>query len=93
METGADGSYVLASMPIGPYRIEISKQGFSTFVQTGLELQVSTSPTVDCSKLVMTAGHASCHTPMRGASETGLLSFTACDPEKAKRNGAATPAD
>ena len=47
VETGADGSYVLASMPIGPYRIEIAKQGFSTFVQTGLELQVSTNPTVD----------------------------------------------
>ena len=45
VETGADGSYVLASMPIGPYRIEIAKQGFSTFVQTGLELQVSTNPT------------------------------------------------
>src|SRR5256885_16947127 len=26
--TGVDGSYVLATMPIGPYRIEISKQGF-----------------------------------------------------------------
>src|SRR5437763_7442102 len=37
-ETGTDGSYVLASLPIGPYRIEVSKQGFSTFVQTGLEL-------------------------------------------------------
>jgi len=47
VETGVDGGYVLASMPVGPYRVEISKQGFSTFVQTGLELQVSTNPTVD----------------------------------------------
>jgi len=45
--TGADGSYVLANLPIGPYRLEISKQGFSTYVQTGIVLQVATSPTVD----------------------------------------------
>ena len=30
--TGADGGYVLANLPIGPYRLEISKQGFSTYV-------------------------------------------------------------
>jgi hypothetical protein len=47
--TGTDGTYVLANMPIGPYRIEISKQGFSTFVQTGIVLQVATSPTLDVS--------------------------------------------
>lgn len=45
--TGADGTYVLANLPIGPYRLEISKQGFSTYVQTGIVLQVATSPTVD----------------------------------------------
>jgi len=45
--TGSDGSYVLSNLPIGPYRLEISKQGFSTYVQTGIVLQVATSPTVD----------------------------------------------
>ena len=43
----ADGSYVLSNLPIGPYRIEVTKQGFSTYVQTGLVLLVDTSPTVD----------------------------------------------
>jgi hypothetical protein len=47
--TGADGGYVLANLPIGPYRLEVVKQGFSTFVQTGIVLQVATNPTVDVS--------------------------------------------
>jgi len=45
--TGADGTYVLANLPIGPYRLEISKAGFSTYVQTGIVLQVATNPAVD----------------------------------------------
>jgi hypothetical protein len=47
--TGGDGSYVLSNLPIGPYRLEVSKPGFSTFVQTGIVLQVATNPTVDVS--------------------------------------------
>src|SRR5580704_6927275 len=42
--TGADGGYVLANLAIGPYRLEVSKEGFSTLVQTGIVLQVATSP-------------------------------------------------
>jgi hypothetical protein len=45
--SGVDGNYVLANLPIGPYRVEVSKAGFSTFVQTGIVLQVATNPTVD----------------------------------------------
>ena len=45
--TGGDGVYVLANLPIGPYRLEVTRQGFATFVQTGLTLQVNTNPTVD----------------------------------------------
>jgi hypothetical protein len=42
-----NGSYVLANLPIGPYRLVVSKSGFSTYVQTGIVLQVATSPTID----------------------------------------------
>src|ERR1700691_5288693 len=45
--SGADGGYVLANLPIGPYRLEVSKQGFTTYVQTGITLQVNTNQTVD----------------------------------------------
>ena len=43
----AEGVYVLANLPIGPYRIEVAKSGFATFVQTGIVLQVGSSPAID----------------------------------------------
>jgi len=45
--SGSDGRYVVPSLPIGPYKLEISKQGFNTFVQTGIVLQVNTNPAID----------------------------------------------
>lgn len=47
--TDSDGSYVLSNLPIGPYRLEVTKQGFAKFVQTGIVLQVATNPTIDVS--------------------------------------------
>jgi hypothetical protein len=34
-------------LPIGPYRLEASKEGFSTFIQSGIVLQVDSNPTID----------------------------------------------
>ena len=48
-ESGADGGYVLPNLPVGPYLLEVSKEGFSTFAQTGIVLQVGTNPTIDIS--------------------------------------------
>ena len=45
--TSADGAYVLPSLPVGPYRVEILKEGFSTYVQNGIILQVDTALTID----------------------------------------------
>jgi len=45
--TSAEGAYVLPNLPIGPYRLEVSKSGFATFEQTGIVLQVATNPTID----------------------------------------------
>jgi len=47
--SAADGAYVLPNLPIGPYRVEVSKQGFATYVQNGIVLQVNTNPTLDIS--------------------------------------------
>ena len=44
-----DGVYVVPNLAIGPYRLEVTKSGFSTYVQTGIVLQVATRPTVDIS--------------------------------------------
>lgn len=43
----ADGGYVLSNLAIGPYRLEVSKSGFATYIQTGIVLQVATNPTID----------------------------------------------
>ena len=45
--SGANGGYVLADLPIGPYQLEVTKEGFSRSVQTGIVLQVDSNPTVD----------------------------------------------
>jgi len=31
---GADGGYVLTNLPVGPYMLEISKEGFTKYVQS-----------------------------------------------------------
>jgi Carboxypeptidase regulatory-like domain len=45
--TGSDGGYVLPALATGPYRVEVTKPGFSTAVQTGIVLQVNADPSVD----------------------------------------------
>ena len=42
--TNETGAFVLTNLPIGPYRLEAALQGFSTSVQTGIVLQVGSSP-------------------------------------------------
>src|ERR1700733_828206 len=38
--SGADGGYILTNLPVGPYQVEVSKDGFSKYVQSGIVLQV-----------------------------------------------------
>ena len=42
--TDDTGSYVLQNLPIGPYRFEAALQGFRTYAQTGLVLEVGANP-------------------------------------------------
>ena len=41
------GGYLLTNLPTGPYRLEVALQGFKTYVQTGIVLQVGGTPTVN----------------------------------------------
>ena len=41
------GGYIIPSLPVGPYKLEFMLQGFRTFVQTGIVLQVNGSPTIN----------------------------------------------
>src|SRR5579871_6873613 len=45
--TNDTGFYVLPSLPLGPYKVEASLPGFKTFAQTGIVLQVGSSPVID----------------------------------------------
>ncbi len=45
--TDDTGSYVMPNLPTGPYRLEVALQGFRTYVQTGIVLQVGGTPTIN----------------------------------------------
>ena len=47
--TDGDGSYLVSNLPPGPYRIEATLQGFRTYAQTGIVLQVGATPTLNVS--------------------------------------------
>jgi len=47
--TDETGAWTMANIPIGPYRLEVSLQGFRTYVQTGIVLQVNSSPVINAS--------------------------------------------
>ncbi len=46
-QTGADGSYVLPDLPVGPYKMEVQANGFGLSVETGIRLEVGDSATVN----------------------------------------------
>ena len=50
--TDETGSWLMPNLPIGPYRLEVSLQGFRTYVQTGIVLQVSATPTINAALAV-----------------------------------------
>jgi hypothetical protein len=45
--TGSNGEYVLPNLPVGPYKLEAMLDGFTTYEQTGITLQVGASPVVN----------------------------------------------
>jgi carboxypeptidase family protein/TonB-dependent receptor-like protein len=45
--TDETGTYVLPNLPTGPYRLEAMLQGFRTYSQTGIVLQVAATPAIN----------------------------------------------
>ena len=45
--TDSNGAYLLTTLPVGPYKLEVALQGFKTYVQTGIVLQVGGTPTIN----------------------------------------------
>src|SRR5438874_11615281 len=44
--TDSEGLYSIPGIPIGPYKLEVMLPGFRTSVQTGIVLQVNSSPVI-----------------------------------------------
>src|SRR6185295_10429293 len=47
--TDETGAWVMPNLPIGPYRLELALQGFRTYAQTGIVLQVNANPVINTS--------------------------------------------
>src|SRR6516162_10158694 len=45
--SGVDGTYTLPNLPIGPYQLKVTLQGFNTYVRDGIVLQVSSNPEIN----------------------------------------------
>src|SRR5215216_6433683 len=45
--TGTRGEYVLTNLPVGPYRLDVKLDGFTTYEQKGITLEVGGSPVVN----------------------------------------------
>ena len=44
--SGEDGRYVLPTLPLGPYMLEVSQPGFTTYIETGIVLPGATTNAV-----------------------------------------------
>jgi hypothetical protein len=45
--SGTEGSYVLPDLRVGPYRLEVTAQGFMNYIQSGIILQVGNNVEID----------------------------------------------
>ena len=47
VKSNGAGSYIVPDLPSGPYRLEVTMAGFSTYEQTGIILEVGTNPEIN----------------------------------------------
>jgi hypothetical protein len=50
--TDSEGQYLLPNLPVGPYRLEATLQGFRSYAQTGIVLQVGATPAINIAMAV-----------------------------------------
>src|SRR5262245_40855579 len=44
--TGIEGNYTITNLPVGPYQLQVRKNGFSVYLHAGLVLQVNSNPVI-----------------------------------------------
>lgn len=73
--TSADGAFVVPNLPVGPYQLRVTLQGFSTYVQDGIILQVSSNPQINVTLAVGTVSEqvtVTANTTMVETHSTGI---------------------
>src|SRR5574341_1707327 len=45
--SGANGTYVIPNLPVGPYTLEVSADGFTAYLQRGILLSVGNNVTIN----------------------------------------------
>src|SRR5262245_30801411 len=54
--TSQDGAYAFPNLPVGPYQLKVTLQGFNAYVRDGIVLQVGSNPELN---VVLTVGNLS----------------------------------
>ena len=73
--TGGDGAFVIPNLPVGPYQLKVELQGFNTYVQDGIVLQVSSNPQINVTLAVGTVSEqvtVTANTTMVETHSTGI---------------------
>ena len=83
--TNEKGSYVLPNLALGPYRVEASLPGFRSFVQTGIVLQVNSSPVIN---VTLEVGQVSETVEVQANAVTTVPKSTQCWPSDQVLNAA-----
>src|SRR5581483_5328495 len=47
VQTSENGDYILPQLAVGPYRLEVRKEGFQAYIQSGIVLELNTNPTIN----------------------------------------------
>src|SRR5262245_56250460 len=71
--SSSDGSFALPGIPIGPYKLEVMLQGFRSYVQTGIVLQVDASPSIQVALAVGAVAETITVTGQTPLIDTGKL--------------------
>ena len=77
--TGPDGAYVFPNLPVGPYRLKVTLQGFNAYVQENIVLQVNTNPTIDVTLTVGNVGEQVTVTAQTATASTSCSAATTRD--------------
>ena len=73
--SGSDGTFVLPNLAVGPYQLKVELQGFNTYLQDGIVLQVSSNPQINVTLNVGTVSEqvtVTANTTMVETHSTGI---------------------